>query len=167
MNLTRHPTRAKRESAGFTLVELMVVVFITATMLAVAIPSFVRSHNASQLNAATRSLVTLTQLARLNAALTQKEVTLAINLDRQSLVVSGSSSGAAIKRISLPRQVRLQSAEIPDEPALTEGEVTIPFYPNGTCGGVTLRLQGSEVGEAVLVVIDSVTARAKLYEVKN
>jgi Tfp pilus assembly protein FimT len=156
-------------------VELMVVVFIMATMLAVAIPSFIRSYNTTQLNATTRSLVSLAQLARLKAALTQEEITLAIDLDRQSLLLlrepgeedSVGRPTVTYKRIEMPRQVRLQSVEIPDELAVTEGEVRVPFYPNGTCSGVTFLLRGSEVGEALWVVVDPVTSRAKPYEVKR
>jgi len=57
----RYMTRVSRDEAGFTLVELMVVVLIIAVLLAVAIPTFLQMRERAQDVAAKSSVrITLT-----------------------------------------------------------------------------------------------------------
>jgi Tfp pilus assembly protein FimT len=166
---------------GFTLVELTIVVFILATMLAVAVPSFLRSYNSSQLNAAARAVVTMSQLARLQAAVHQRETTFHIDLDHDILQLTQTIRREAEdededegerelevthKIVELPHQVQLVAAERTGDPAQREGEVAIVFHVNGTCDGGTLWLQGMEKRDALAIVFDPVTARATPLEVK-
>ncbi len=159
---------------GFTLVELTIAIFIMATLLAIAAPSFVRSFNSAQLSAAGRSLATMCQLARLQAALQQRPAELHVSLDEQDFWVSqrhatedGDQREVVIRRLEVPDRVTMVSAQLPDEPARKDGEVTIRFYPNGTCDALTVMLQGRERGEAVAVMIDPVTARAEVQVIKG
>lgn len=159
-----------RRRAAFTLVELTIVVFIMATILAIAVPSFLRSFNRSQVDAAARSLVTLSQLARLKAALHQRPVELHCDLEVQAVWLTQSLDGEdgvetsiVHKRIELPQQARLIAVQL-TEAGTETGEALVRYYPNGTCDGATLVLQGREKSDRLQLVIDPVTARATPYE---
>ena len=49
----------RRSSAGFTLVEIMVVIAIIALILAIAIPSMIRNRQIAQSNVCIRNLTTI------------------------------------------------------------------------------------------------------------
>ena len=171
-------TSARRFTAAFTLVEITIVVFILATMLALAVPTFVRSYKTSQFNSASRSLVTLCQLARLKAAVHQQDAVLHIDLDQQAAWVTqtvalgaddDASSETEIihRRIEISPAVRLVEAGLAEDAPHKQGEVVVKFYRNGTCDGAELKLQGQTAREVVSIRIDPVTARAKPVEVKK
>src|ERR1019366_2232734 len=117
----------RRRTGGVTLVELTIVVFVLAILMAVAVPSFVRSYKTAQLNAAARAVVTLSQLARVQAAEHQADAQLHVELDRQMFSVTQkivttteddttNPIEVTHKTISLPTESRLVAAERTDEP---------------------------------------------------
>lgn len=55
----RARTAFSRSGAGFTLVEIMVVVFIIAILLAIALPNFVRARQSSNSRACVKNLSTI------------------------------------------------------------------------------------------------------------
>ena len=167
-----------RWAGGFTLVELTIVLFILATLVAVALPSFLRSFKTAEINAAARDVVTLSQLARLQAAIHQTEAQLHVDLDRQVLSVTQqlaltgedettNTTAVTHKTVALSSASRLVAAERTGEPAQRDGEVIVVYYPNGTCDGGTLWLQGAEKQDGVTIVLDPVTAKALPYEVSQ
>lgn len=173
MTLATGSNRGRRQQA-FTLVELTVVVFIMATILAIAVPSFVRSFRHSQVNATVRSLVTLSQLARLKAALYQRPVDMHLDVEQQAVWVAqtlvdqegGGERSAIHRRIELPRQARLAAVQLGETASSETSDAVVRYYPNGTCDGAVLLLQGVEKSERVQLVIDPVTARATPQEVR-
>jgi Cft2 family RNA processing exonuclease len=60
--------------------------------------------------------------------------------------------------------IRLTAAQKTGEPSQTDGELTIAFYPNGTCDGGVLWLQGREKRDAITLVLDPVTAKTTPLE---
>ena len=80
--------RCRARYRGFTLIELSIVVFILAMLVATSVPNFVRSYNAALLNETARSFATLCQLARIQAVSQQQNATLHVDLERQVLWVS-------------------------------------------------------------------------------
>jgi prepilin-type N-terminal cleavage/methylation domain-containing protein len=173
---TTLPTGSNRKApqAAFTLIELSIAIFIMAMILAIAVPQFVRSYNASLLNAMGRSFATTCQYARVEAVLRQQKSILHIDLDRQTFWVTQlmrapdavELNEQVLKVVELPRQVALVSAETADVAARQRGGVEATFYPNGTCDAVTVVFRGSEKGSALAVEVDPVTARASAYPVK-
>ena len=59
--------RSRRQAAGFTIVELLVVVAIAGMLLGIAVPALVRQIGRSQLIAAARETAVLMQRARMEA----------------------------------------------------------------------------------------------------
>jgi prepilin-type N-terminal cleavage/methylation domain-containing protein len=75
----------RRRRAGFSLIELSIVVFIVAIIMAISVPNFIRSYNAATLNATGRSIITNCQFAKLNAVLHQKNVAFYVDIDKRMI----------------------------------------------------------------------------------
>jgi type II secretion system protein H len=167
-------TSRRTRRAGFTLIELSIVVFIMAIVLAICIPSFVRSYNGAVLSETARTFATTCQFARIQAVTQQKPAMLHIDLDRQMFWVtqagrtedSVSEGEQTLKTHELSKRVWLFFAERLDDTEHDQREVPVTFYPNGTCDPVTIVLRGVEKGSAVQVTIDPVTTRAQFDAVK-
>jgi prepilin-type N-terminal cleavage/methylation domain-containing protein len=160
-------------TGAFTLIELSIVVFIMAVIMAVSVPYFARFYNESQSSQAARSLVTLCQQARYQAVLGQQSTTLQVDMDTQRLWITyqardekTDAEQPELTVISIPRQVRIASVERLDEPLYQRGKAAITFYPNGTCDWASIALRGSDKRAGADIVLDPVTARATPYPAK-
>jgi len=162
--------------AGFTLIELSIAVFIIAIMMAVSVPSFIRSYNNSVLNSMGRTFATACEFARFNAVLHQQPVVLHVDLDKPVIwltqggptneIDSAESQERALKTIEISPRISLVSAQIADQPPQQKGEVEASFYPNGTCDGFTVTFCGAEKGNGLAIVVDPVTSRGMAWSVK-
>jgi type II secretion system protein H len=174
MTTTSAITSDRRWRAGFTLIELSIVVFIMAMILAICIPSFVRSYNSAILRETAQTFATTCQYARIQAVTQQKKAVLHVDLDRQMFWVtqpgrsadSDATEEQTLKTHELSKRVWLYSAERLDDTEGGQREVQITFYPNGTCDPVSIVLRGVEKGDAIQVTIDPVTTRAEFGAVK-
>ena len=176
---TGNKPRWKRSATGFTLIELSIAMFIIAIIMAVSVPSFIRSYNSSLLDAMGRTVITACELARLNAVLHQRKVVFHVDLDKQMIwLTQPVATGAAgttgsvdaqdqsLKTIEVPPRIGLVSAQIADQPPDQKGEVDAVFYPNGTCDGFTITFRGAEKGSGLAIVVDPVTSRGVPWSVK-
>jgi type II secretion system protein H len=159
---------------SFTLIELSIVVFIMAVVLAICIPTFVRSYNGAVLRETAQAFATTCQFARIQAVTQQKPATLHVDLSRQLFWVSqpGHSEESTIdedqtlKTYEISKRVWLFSAERLDDVGRPPNEVQVAFYPNGTCDPVSIVLRGVEKGDAIQVTIDPVTTQAEFGALK-
>ncbi|MCS7049338.1 MAG: GspH/FimT family pseudopilin [Verrucomicrobiae bacterium] len=167
-NPTRQPARRVNgltTRGGFTLVELTIVMFVLATIMAVVVPYFVHYYHQARVDAAARELGTATQLARLHAITRQKTVWLEFDLDRQMYWLSRSSpdealaEDALIAAFELPGTVRLAAVQTGDRPPRDAGQVATRFFPNGTCEEFWAMLRGTRSPRTITVWLDPVTAR--------
>jgi prepilin-type N-terminal cleavage/methylation domain-containing protein len=162
--------------AGFSLIELSIVVFIIAIIMAVSVPSFIRSYNAATLNAVGRTVITSCQFAKLNAVLRQKNVAFYIDLDKRMIWLTQfggtnatddhESSGVVLKTIEIPSRVGVSSVQIGDQTPEQKGQVEATFYPNGTCDAFTVTFRGTEKGSGLAIMVDPVTCRGVPWAVK-
>jgi prepilin-type N-terminal cleavage/methylation domain-containing protein len=162
--------------AGFSLIELSIVVFIIAIIMAVSVPSFIRSYNAATLNATGRSIITTCQFAKLNAVLRQQKVAFYIDMDNRKISLtqfagtnapdSSDSSTLNLKTLELSPRIGVASVQIGDQPAEQKGQVEATFYPNGTCDAFTVTLRGAEKGSGLAIMVDPVTCRGLPWVVK-
>jgi Tfp pilus assembly protein FimT len=163
------------------LVELGLAVFILLVMMAVAVPSFVRSFNSSVVSAAARSLATTCQFARHQAVEHQKPAVLHLDMDKRLYWITqvaptnspggeaaGSDAGAEVTlRITeLSPRVTLVSAQLGDDPPQQQGQVDMTFRPNGTCDPLTVVFRGQERGSFLGLTVDPITASATAYPVQ-
>jgi prepilin-type N-terminal cleavage/methylation domain-containing protein len=159
---------------GFTLIELSIAVFIIAIIVAVAVPSFVRSFNNQLLSETARTFATTCQLARVQAVTRQVPATLHMDLERQMFWVTqpvktetGDSAGEdqTLKVYELPRQIAMASVERVDGAQGHDKLVDLTFYPNGTCDSATVLFRGSE-RRGLVTTVDPMTCQAIPYLVK-
>jgi len=165
----------RRRCAGFSLIELSIVVFIIAIIMAVSVPSFIRSYNAASLNATGRTVITSCKFAKLNAVLHQKNVAFYIDLDRRMIWLTqftgtntddAESSSVVLKTIEIPPRVGVASVQVGDQPPEQKGQVEATFYPNGTCDAFTVTFRGAEKGSGLAIMVDPVTCSGVPWIVK-
>jgi general secretion pathway protein H len=138
------PRHASIRSAGFTLLELMVVLAIATLLLAIAPPLITSALPGVELKAAARRVTAGLRLAREEAIRSGRDATFVIDVDSRVFEVEGG-----YRRSSLPEDlnVKLEAAE---QEMLNEHTGGVRFYPDGssTGGRVILALgdRGYQVG---------------------
>lgn len=74
-------------TAAFTLIELLLVLAIIGTLVAVTVPSLVRSVKGNRLRTSVRTVISMGRYARSMAVLKQKELALTFDLDTLTVYV--------------------------------------------------------------------------------
>ena len=165
-------TTSATGSSAFTLIELSIVVFIVAMVMAISAPAFVRSYNSALLGETARTFMTTCQLARLQAVTRQANAVLHVDVDRQAFWLtqlvktdSAATEEVTVKSYRLSARVALVSAELLEGTAKSEKYVEAQFYPNGTCDALTVLFRGSE-RTALAATLDPITCKATAAVVK-
>jgi prepilin-type N-terminal cleavage/methylation domain-containing protein len=158
--------------AGFTLIEVSIAVFIIAMLMAVSIPTFVRSYNSAVLNETVRAYATLCQYGRIQAVREQSPATLHLDLDRQVIWLTqrlanddGAGGETTIKAHEVNPRVLLVAVERADAPGRVERTTTLSFHPNGTCDAATVVFRGAEK-TGLAATLDPITCKAKILPVR-
>ena len=167
-------TTSATGSSAFTLIELSIVIFIMAMLIALSAPALVRSFNSAALGEAARAFATTCQLARLQAVTRQANAVLHVDTDRQTFWLTQTlatadepGSDLTLKTYRLSPRVTLVSAERVDGPTTRTSEkyAEAQFYPNGTCDALTVVFRGNE-RNALAENLDPVTCKATAVVLK-
>ena len=124
-------------TAGFTLIELIVVVSLISLMLFFAIPRLSNDFLANDLNAASRWIILKIRVLKDQAYQEQKHYILHLDMSTDRLWVSDASmteedlEKAALEAYQLPENVKLIDVEYPHLGKITTGEAEIMFFENG------------------------------------
>jgi general secretion pathway protein H len=164
--------------AGFTLLELVVVLFILALITALVAPAFSRSFGQAQLKAATRDLAALFRFARTEAITSQG--VLEVVLDRQTnsywlrgIVQTSTGQGteqpvqsrqARIR--ALPTGVTLKSVVIDTGPLREDERGSIIFFPHGSSTGGSIDLS-DEKGRGYRILVDPTVGLVRVSTAEN
>lgn len=133
-------------AAGFTLLELIIVILLLTILLGFAIPAFQRdAFTGSRENVARELLITVKKLKI--AALSRQSIhTLYMNLDESLVWVTREETAAeeeAPARESewiLPDDTRIAYVRFPDKREIQSGIVALAFYPQGYSDRALVRL---------------------------
>ena len=118
-----------RASAGFTLLELLVVLMLMVMVYALAVPMISAGMPGTELKGAARQLAAGLRQARSLAVTRKEESTLMLDVEQRNFKVSGDQ-----RRYALPAKVDIslftaQSELLPDKIG------AIRFYPDGSSTG--------------------------------
>lgn len=146
-----------RKKAGFTLVELLMVVVIISIMLGVASPFFVRSIQGHRLSTAARTLVTVARYARSMALLKQSDLSIVFNLDTGHVELSSPDAilpqfSRVISGVSLA-WVEVEGSDGPT----TEGICRVPYSRTGICAPFSAKVI-DRGGNYVIVKVDALSS---------
>lgn len=137
-------------SKGFTLLELIVVIFIVSLMLMVSFPYFTISEG-GKLKSEAALLASV--LRYLNDSAVSAKETYGVKIDlRQKTVSYKGPDGEKVERIDELSSVSLQSRG-----TVSDGEVIVFFTPTGASESFTINLQGDD--SAIAVSSNSLSGR--------
>ncbi|MBE9504948.1 MAG: type II secretion system protein [Proteobacteria bacterium] len=138
----------KNRKAGFTLVELTIVIFILALLTAVTMPRFVAFFSRGDLDAFASKLSTYIEHVRDEAVYKKRVLYVNYNPQQNRFWVTdfkGDKDRAVLMRaVSVPEDIVVTDFVIGDGEKIFDGDVRIPFYPGGKAEAVLIHLKGRE-----------------------
>lgn len=160
--------RSPNKQAGFTLIELALVLLILGVLLTLAVPRLAVIGE-QRLDSAARRLAVLISYLHDEAALRGRIYRLTLDLDRDSYAVEVErpyAKDAAARDFSeqwdpyarssqLPQGIDLVAVDAATE-RLSSGSTSLYFMPENDLAAVTIILAGSD-GERVWLSLDAVT----------
>lgn len=151
MVLKTAKSRTSGAQAGFTLIEMMVVIVIVAMAAALVIPRL-PAPEATKLRNSARNLASGIRFLNDQAVITKKVFRLQLNLSENSTRIVQLSAGGEeltpddrfMSRRLVDEGIVIEDVTVPRLGSVTEGEVAIPFGPGGNSDGITIHLKGGE-----------------------
>jgi general secretion pathway protein H len=137
-------TKFRDCSAGFSLLELLVVMAIVSAALVLAVPRFSKTASAPSLRATAFALAASARAARAQAIASNQDVAFVLDFQSKSY---GSSSGSLV---ALPPGISL-SVESAKEMVREAQGASVIFYPSGGSTGGRIILFSSLVRATVAV----------------
>ncbi len=145
----------QRRTAGFTLLELLVVLVLMALMTGLAIPLISAGTPGAQIKAASRELLVGLRQAREQAIVSRQPAAMSVNVDERRFQITGQT-----RAFQLPGklQIGLFVADAEDNGKLG----SFIFYPDGssTGGRITVSLDG----QTNRIDVDWLTGVASLHD---
>jgi len=154
--MSRAGSKTGGEAAGFTLIELVVVLFIAGLLIAVAPPLISAAMPGVELKGTAREIAAALRFARNQAVLRQTDAAVRLDLEARRYSVSGRP-----KLNAIPEGIAVDLDTVQAE--LTEGRGgSIRFFPDGSSTGGRVTLSR---GEAVYKVdVDWLTGRVRIVD---
>jgi len=126
--------KAAHSIKGFTLLELMIVLFIVVLAVGAISINITNGNPASQIKAAARDMASALRYARGQALISRKRVWVSINLIDNSYRISDRE-----KKFTLPESMRLTLTLAENTVKNEEGRVV--FYPDSSSSGGRIELE--------------------------
>ena len=138
-------------SAGFTLLELMVVITLIAILLGVAMPRLGPALVSDPTSKVSRWLINNIAALKTEAVRKQRQYALRFDLDRQRLWVihagmdpEAEAAAEEKQAFPLPESVQIHSLLLPGQDPIRSGTASISFYPRGYSDRALIRLTNDE-----------------------
>lgn len=152
--------RHQRKSAGFTVLELVVVIGVITVIAAISLP-FIGGDGPSnsELRGAARQLASAAKLARAEAISLRGETFLVVDLESRRFKIEHLG-----KEHQLPEKVYLEIFTAQDD-LVDETTGSIRFFPDGGSNGGRITISAGEDSERKYEVdVDWLTGRVKVIE---
>ncbi len=183
--MTIGPRRWQAASSrqGFTLFEVLLVVFIVMIVAVIAVPRFASSMEGARLRTSARSVAMAHRYTRATAVLQQKYMAIYFyteqgKLEVVSLTAAGESEGEATFGQGGRSEAVTYNVSIDQERALAEGvrfadvdlenrdqqekeAYWVNYYPNGTCDEYAIRLE-DRTGKSMWIEIDPLSGKVEV-----
>jgi prepilin-type N-terminal cleavage/methylation domain-containing protein len=143
----RHRTEV--DARGFTLLELILTLFVLALVMALALPTIGRSTDAIRARAEVAGFSAVLRHAREQAMTTQRPYAVVVDPDAHRMTIMADDK--EVTRKALPPRLSIVANPPP--------QLTVRFEPHGVSTGGEFRLTSG--GIVFRVSIDSMTGRVK------
>lgn len=154
---TAHPAQRRRSPrAGFTLVEMLVVLALMAIIAAIAIPILGPGVSTSELKSAARKVAAGLRMAREDAVATRNDTRLVLDLEHRTFQIERDAHVYA-----LPRGLELKLFTAQND-IMSESVGAIRFYPDGGSTGGRVTLAAGE--RKFEVDVDWLTGRVAILD---
>jgi prepilin-type N-terminal cleavage/methylation domain-containing protein len=139
-------------SRGFTLLELIVTLFVIVLTIGLVVPVIGRSSSAIRARADVAGFSAVLRHARERAITTRKSHAVVIDpAARKMTVFAGGTDGDVKETRTLPDRLTVQATPPP--------ALTVQFQPEGTSSGADYRITAGDV--VYRVTVDPITGRVK------
>ena len=155
---------AKHESIrGFTMVELLVVLFLIGLMLLIAVPSLLHTVESLKFKATARQIVSTLKFARNTAVFKQRYQVVGFDIDNNLYFLGGQGIAGyedalskSIKTFKLPSDVSIKSMEMAED-RIESGKGNILFYPDGSSSSGAIIVKNKKTDEGFRIEVDVFT----------
>ncbi|OQY59963.1 MAG: hypothetical protein B6245_03970 [Desulfobacteraceae bacterium 4572_88] len=148
----------QQSPAGFTLIELMVVIFLLSTMLFFATPRLQSLVGANENKKISRWIMLKSQSLKEKAVQHQKRYILHVGLDSGLLWITDESMSEETVRDAeesgeqLPEELRVTDVEYPEQGKIAIGIADICFYKEGYSDKVLIHLEDDDSNQFTFLI---------------
>jgi len=157
-----------RESKGYTLIELILVIILIGLMLTISIPRFRDTMLTDSLKSSTRRIVGIIKTLREDAMREQKIYNLQFDLEANSYWIDSPSmteeerEKAKNKATTLPKGISIIDIRFKEEVKKIVGNIGIRFNKKGYIQPSAIHL-GSEDGREFTLVLSPFLGRVEIF----
>ena len=142
-------SRVSRSASGLTLMELVVVLAVLATVTAFALPSIRRGTENLQLRAGAGRVAALLREARLQAVTQRRPTRVALDANHGGAALAWDGVDEPLRRVELPKRFRLASVA---------GGESLTFSPRGLVRDAQWAVE-SPGGRRLIIEVHGITGR--------
>lgn len=146
----------RRPAAGFTILEVLVVLVIAATAYVLVLGVPMRGASIYDLKSASRTLASGLRQAQASAMAARRDTLFTLDMEAKEFVVPGVADAR-----SLPRDIDLKLYTAQSEVA-SDKRGSIRFYPDGSSTGGRITVSAGE--RKYLVDVDWLTGRVSIED---
>ena len=139
---------------GFTLIEMMIVIAISATILATLVPNFTPAIERTKLHAAARDIASALRHCRGYAMIRGEDAIFEIDTSKNTYQITGRKKGYQI-----PESIELSLFTTTTE-TLSDHAGRIRFFPDGSATGGRVTLIGQN--QTLVIDVNWLTGEIKL-----